>query len=135
MDDKTKMKRLDIKAPLFLEDFAKSSTTEVRDKIAADFGVRREVVDEFQILCAYMSVGDYGCDSSAWLLLRRRDSAELFEVHGSHCSCYGFEENGFNPEPTTREYLKSDKFSFSCGGYDSDEATNRQAVKDFLKKI
>lgn len=128
------MKNLNYKNALFLEDFSGKDSDVVRNKIVKDFEIARERIDEFQILVAYMSVGDYGCDSSAWLLLRDRKSGGLFEVHASHCSCYGF-EGQFAPEPTTEAYLKSDKFSFSCGGYDNSEAANKKAVLDFLKAL
>lgn len=128
------MKNKNSKLTLPLEDFSGLDIAAVREKIARDFEVKRTEVDEFQVLVAYMSVGNYGCDSSAWLLLRDRNSGALLEVHGSHCSCYGF-EGQFKPEPTSLEYLNSDKLHFCCGGYDSHENSNKQAVKDFLKTI
>lgn len=83
------------------------------------------------ILIAYESVGSWGCDSSGYFLLRQ--GRTLYEVHGSHCSCYGFEDQ-FKPEVTTLGYLRSDKFSFSCGGYDGNGPANIEAAKQFIKK-
>ena len=83
-----------------------------------------------EILIAYESVGSWGCDSSGFFLLRK--GRKLFEVHGSHCSCYGFEDQ-FNPEPTTRTYLRSDKFGMSTGGYDDNGPANLAAVKEFFE--
>lgn len=124
------MKDLNINLPLLaLEDFANMGTAEVREKITADF--ETTLPANLEVLIAYMSVGSWGCDSSAWFLLRERGTQNLFEVSGSHCSCYGFEDQ-WKPEPTTREYLKSDKFSFSCGGYDDNENANKEAVKKYL---
>jgi hypothetical protein len=119
-----------MKNDLYLEDFNNLTAKEVRAKIAYDFGLTNEL-DRFEVLIAYMSEGSFGCDSSAWLLLRDRNTRELFEVHGSHCSCYGF-EGQFSPEITTVEYLRSDKFSFSCGGFDSSPEANYKAVVDWI---
>ena len=88
-------------------------------------------LDDYNILIAYESVGSWGCDSSSFFLLQKKSSGRLFEVHGSHCSCYGF-EGQWTPEKTTKKYLKSDKFYFSCGGYDSDDERNKQAVQTFI---
>lgn len=92
-----------------------------------------EVAENLTFLIAYESVGSWGCDSSSWFLLTD-DKGELYEVHGSHCSCYGF-EGQWKPEKTTKEYLKSDKFYFSCGGYDNEELKNKEAVQKYLKEL
>jgi hypothetical protein len=52
------------------------------------------------IVLAYYDMDGY--EGSAFVLLLR--DGELWEVNGSHCSCYGL-ENQWNPEPTTREAL------------------------------
>lgn len=91
-------------------------------------------LDEYDILVAYESVGDYGCDSSSWFLLRRKDDGSLHTIHGSHCSCFGFEGQG-EIEETDIAYLKSDRFVFYTGGYDDDSAENEKAVKAFLKEL
>lgn len=89
--------------------------------------------DGIAILIAYKSVGSWGCDSNAWLLLRRTDGAML-EVHGSHCSCYGF-EGQWSPEETTAAYLLSDKFAFYTGGYDDHYEANQAAVKAEIARL
>lgn len=86
-------------------------------------------LDGMRVLIAYESQGSWGCDSSGWFLLLKGD--DLYEVHGSHCSCYGFEDQ-WTPEKTTVEYLLSQKFSFSCGGYDFAPEQNRQQVRAWL---
>lgn len=103
---------------LLLEDYAGKTPDYVITDLKGEWQAACDEVDRFEILIAYCSVGSWGCDSSAWFLLREKATGELYEASGSHCSCDGF-ENQFSPEPTTLEYLKSDKFSFSEGGYDS----------------
>lgn len=91
-----------------------------------------EVLNNFDIIIAYESVGSWGCDSSSFFLLKNKLDNKFYEVHGSHCSCYGF-EGQFNPEESGYEYLTSDKFNFWCGGYDENETSNQLLVKEFLK--
>jgi hypothetical protein len=119
---------------LFLEDLAKKTDAEVRAVLLNDYQATQEELDRFNILIAYESTGSWGCDSSAWYLLRDKKTKALFEVHASHCSCYGF-EGQFKPEPTTLKYLKSEKFHFCCGGYDSNGSGNKQQARDFISAL
>jgi hypothetical protein len=119
MNKKTKSKKVLPPLPfLGLEDYDNSNRESVLNDFKGEWQAEPSCVDRFEVLVAYQSVGDYGCDSSAWFLLREKSTGRLFEACGSHCSCYGF-EGQFEPEQTTVTYLKSDKFSFGLGGYDS----------------
>lgn len=118
---------------LYLEDFKGMKTQEVRSKIISDFSIPPFQLSQFHVLIAYMSVGDYGCDSSAYILLRDKKTKKLFNVHGSHCSCFGFEEQ-FTPESVTKKFLQSDKFYVSTGGYDSNGGGNRDAILKYLNE-
>ena len=119
---------------LYLEDLSGLSEEEVKKHIVSSYGVEQEVVDKYEILVAYESVGSWGCDSSSWILLKEKSTGLLFETHGSHCSCHGFEEQ-FEPEETTVEYLQSDKFYLSCGGYDDNDKENERLVKEYLSEL
>ncbi len=44
-------------------------------------------------------------DGSAWVLGIEKKTGKLFEVYGSHCSCFGLETQ-WQPEITTLKYLK-----------------------------
>lgn len=118
---------------LFLEDLKDYTEEQVRLHLKQDYDSSHEEVDRFDILIAYESVGDWGCDSSSFFLLRDKETNELYENHGSHCSCYGF-EGQFTPEKTSLEYLKSDKFYFCTGGYDSSDRENKRVVKEYIAK-
>jgi hypothetical protein len=86
-------------------------------------------------LVAYESVGSYGCDSSSFFLFRRDE--KLYEVHGSHCSCYGFEDQ-WKPGETSVVALKhraKEGRVFSAGGYDDNETENQRIVTEFVKKL
>jgi hypothetical protein len=110
---------------LAVEDLAGLDEAGVREHIVCSFEIEEKELDGFEVLIAYESVGSWGCDSSNWFLLRK--DGQLYENHGSHCSCNGFEEQ-WAPEETSIEYLLSDKFSFSMGGDDGDQNGNRDAV-------
>jgi len=84
----------------------------------------------FEILIAYESVGSWGCDSSSWFLLRDKQTGALYENHGGHCSCFGF-EGQWEPEETTLEHIASNAFYFPAGGYDDAISDNVQAVKQY----
>jgi hypothetical protein len=119
---------------LKLEDLAGMTVKEIRDHLVEEYEATRDEVNKYEILVAYESVGSWGCDSSSFFLLREKKTGKLYEVHGSHCSCMGF-EGQFSPEKTTKTYLKSSKFNFWCGGYDGNETENQRLVKEFMKKI
>jgi hypothetical protein len=119
---------------LFLEDLANFTEDQIKEHLIEEYQARKSEVEMYDILIAYESVGSFGCDSTSFFLLKDKESGELFEVHGSHCSCYGFETQ-FEPSPTTIEYLKSNHFSFYTGGYDGNRSENENAVIDFLKAM
>lgn len=119
---------------LFLEDLAGLTNEEVIQHIVRDYEADKELVNKFKVLIAYESVGSWGCDSSSWFLLKEKNTGKLFETHGSHCSCHGF-EGQFEPEETNLEYLKSERFYFNCGGYDDNADENRKKVKEFISKM
>lgn len=127
---------------LHLEDLKELDEDGVKAHIAENYGrdgyTHDQAValqlEEYDVVIAYESVGSWGCDSSSFFLLRHKLSGELFEVRGSHCSCYGF-EGQFEPEAVTVEHLKSDKFYLPCGGYDENDTANTKAVKDFIATL
>jgi hypothetical protein len=95
-----------------------------------------EKLEGLEVLVAYESVGSWGCDSSSYFLLKNK-SNELFEIHGSHCSCYGF-EGQLTLEPTTIKALqdRDEKGGvFYTGGYDDSEDENKKLVSDFIKGL
>ncbi len=118
---------------LALEDFANMSVKEIKDKIVSDFQVKKSDIEPYKILIAYMHVGSWGCDSSAFLLLQHKISKELFQVHGSHCSCNGFEEQ-FSPEKTILDTTMK-TYGFFTGGYDGNSEHNKKIVQERIEKL
>lgn len=66
---------------------------------------------EDELLFALYDAHDY--DGWAWVLFVR--DGQLYEVVGSHCSCFGLEEQ-FDPEPTTIEALAMRNYTWQLEG-------------------
>lgn len=78
-----------------LELFEGQSDKEIMEQFKAEPDQMKGVT----ILYAYYTYEDYSGDATVIFLKDGR----LFEVHDSHCSCYGLGEGGWNPEETTVE--------------------------------
>ena len=120
--------------PVYLEDLKGRSKKELLAHIASEYSATTIELQRVDVLLAYESVGSSGCDSSAYFILRDKTTKQLFTVHASHCSCYGF-EGQWRPEPVTAAQLKQEKSPMYCGGYDDHEDENKQAVADFIKRL
>jgi hypothetical protein len=89
----------------FLHDWAEGGVAEM----ISDFGITADDLAGAEILVASYTYEDY---SGAAFVLFRRDG-KLYEVNGSHCSCYGLSENSYSgstatqwqPEETTAKSL------------------------------
>lgn len=134
--------------PLVLEDLKGMTEEQVKSHIASEYGgdsqgTGRNPTEEdekkvaaalsgMSVLIAYESVGSWGCDSSSFFLLRDADG-KLWENHGGHCSCYGF-EGQWSPEETTKEALQKRGY-FPTGGYDESGGENEKAVRKFVEAL
>ncbi|HDR7066898.1 TPA: hypothetical protein QCW42_004004 [Bacillus cereus] len=78
------------------------------DLIAHQFQEKEEYIGSLQILLA--SYETDLSDGEAFVLFL--EDGKMYEVHGSHCSCYGLESQ-WNPEETTIEELE---FRLNNGG-------------------
>lgn len=127
-----------MKPEIFLHKF------ESKKDILSEFGVDESLLDECHIYIAYYHVGDYGCDSSAYVLYECK--GKLFEVHGCHCSCHGLSEDSYSggatqwqPEEVNVDYLNykmnnssNDAILFFCGGYDDDVSKSKAACVEVI---
>lgn len=122
---------------LALEDLKDYSEDQVKKHLINQYCAKESDLEDLEILVAYESVGSWGCDSSSFFLLRNRTKGKLYENHGSHCSCYGF-EGQYKPEETEIKSLgfRGDKGCiFSTGGYDSDSGENQRKVLEYVKNM
>jgi len=69
--------------------------------LLSDFDIEKAALDGAEIIVASYTYEDYSGD--AYVLFRK--DGKLFEVHGSHCSCYGL-EGQWVPEETTEEAIR-----------------------------
>lgn len=80
--------------------------------------------DYEHIIFAQYLDGDYS--GKAWVIYYNSEEEKLYEVHGSHCSCYGL-ENQFDPELTSVEDLLE---RIARGGQsDYDTESVKQAIQ------
>jgi hypothetical protein len=120
---------------LFLEDLADTDLSQLKVHLLEEYKATENQLKGITILVAYESVGSWGCDSSSFFLFRQ--GGKLWEVHGSHCSCYGFEDQWL-PEETSLVALKdrAEKGNvFYCGGYDNNSTVNQKLVAEFVKGL
>lgn len=83
--------------------------------------------DGVEILLAYYSYEDYSGEA---FVLFRKDN-QLNEVNGTHCSCYGL-ENQWEPEKTTVEALQH---RLDNGYFGRDFSSKRNVFYNELKQI
>ena len=119
---------------LALEDFSGMSEKEIKEKIAQDFDIAEEHLRDAEIMIAYMSEGSWGCDSDAFIVFRK--DGVLYEAHGSHCSCFGF-EGQWEPGPieSIEAVLKRSDWALAGGSYDSDQKGNAAKIRDALDRL
>lgn len=119
---------------VFLEDLKGMNEETIKEHLIEEYTACPESLKGLKILIAYESVGSWGCDSSSYFLFKKDN--KYFEVFGSHCSCYGF-ENQFDLEETTVDALKimAKKGFYHTGGYDSNERYNKKSIKDFIENL
>ncbi len=116
--------------PLLLGDFRDLNYEKLERVISSQYEVSEKEIKRFDILVAFQWEGDYGCDSESFLLLKDRETGDLYENYGSHCSCDGF-EGQFEPEKTSLEYLTSEKFNPVCSMHKEEE----EEIKEFTAKL
>ena len=105
---------------LLLSECAGSTDQQIREWICSEFQIDESRLNEYEILIAEHNNYDY--EGDAYLLLKHRDG-RLFEVHGSHCSCMGFEDQ-FEPELVEHQYLLSGHHEYR----------GNKEVADFLRE-
>lgn len=81
---------------MYLNDWAETR----KNGMIKDFRIKPEAIEGAEILVASYTYEDYS--GSAYVLFRQ--DGKLFEVHGSHCSCYGL-EGQWEPEEADRDAI------------------------------
>lgn len=107
---------------------------ELIEVIASHYEVSKASLAKWKFLIAYQDTGSWGCDSSSFFLLQEKSTGKYFEVHGSHCSCFGF-EGQWEPEETILERFLGRDWYFPAGGYDDDSDKHRDMVLEYIMKL
>ena len=85
-----------------------------RGLLRRDFNIGKEVLVGCRIL--YATYGSTWLEGNAYVLLQK--DGKLYEVHASHCSCYGL-EGQWRPDETSlvalRHRLRSEKWEVTPG--------------------
>lgn len=71
------------------------------DDIIREFAISPEQLDGVEVLYAYYGYEDWSGDAH---VIFRKDG-KLYEVNGSHCSCYGLNEQWEPAETTVKALL------------------------------
>lgn len=71
------------------------------DSVREQFAISEDTVSDAEILIAWYGYGSY-C-GSAYVLFQR--AGRLYEVAGSHCSCYGLEADQWKPVEASWETI------------------------------
>lgn len=89
-----------------------------------EFSIVESEIDGFEVIVARYDQEGY--EGSAYVLLRKEGT--YYEVHGSHCSCYGL-EGQWSPEATDPAALK---YRHENGGsWGADGASQAALVEHF----
>jgi len=118
---------------LFLEDLSGMTEEGLEDHI--NYSFETTIPNDAKFIIAYESVGNWGCDSSAWFLFV--SGGKMYEVYGSHCSCYGF-EGQWKPDETSIVALKDRAETghlFFTGGYDNNRDNNLEQAIEYVKEL
>lgn len=139
---------------LALEDLNKMSSEEIKDHLINNYAGQvsgfnydsikesdkkeaYELLKDKEVLVAYESVGSCGCDSSSFFVFKDKEGI-FYELHGGHCSCYGFEGQLKDIEITTIEAIKNRAklgYLFYCGGYDENSESNTKSIREFILSL
>ncbi len=113
-------------------DLAGMKENEAIASLYKDFNVPASRQDVSRLVVAYMSVGAWGCDSDAFIVYKAKNG-KFYEVHGSHCSCYGF-EGQWEPELVEdfTVFANRSDYMLAGGGYDDDQEKNAIGIRRVL---
>ncbi len=102
---------------LFLGDFKDFSNEELVEHIIKEYGVNSKELNQYDILIAYEDEGEW--EGYSWFFIQDKNG-NVYEVEGSHCSCYGF-EGQWEPMESSWKYLLD---TGSDCAYDSKDINN-----------
>lgn len=105
-----------------------------QEEMMSSFGIGEDEMKDVVVIAAIYE--NEGYDGSAMVVFRK--NGKLYEVHGSHCSCNGL-ENDWTPEETSYEALmdrlnKSNNHQVERFGEDFDKALRQGLVDEMFDR-
>jgi hypothetical protein len=85
---------------MYLHDWEEGERGGGKNALISDFRITEADLDGAEILVAAYTYEDYS--GEAYVLFKR--DGKLYEVYGSHCSCFGLEYQ-WEPEEATKEAI------------------------------
>lgn len=120
-------------SPFFLNDWKKPTPEESIDALAEDFKLRPKDLRGVTILLASYTYECY--EGEAFVLFEK--NGKLYEVYGSHCSCYGLEDQ-WKPAKISAEELRTrlnDAPSFGLTGYSDGRSVYRNELSAIVDAL
>ena len=108
----------------------KNDTTEIKQEIINEFEIPKETLENFNVIIWDYTYENY--NGSAFLLLQDKNTNKLYEVNGSHCSCYGL-EGQFELEEVTKKELMFRLVNNKNYGIDDDYGITHNFRNDLIK--
>lgn len=114
---------------LALGDFAGMSEDMAKAKILKDFEISPpDSLDGVSLVVAVMETDGY--ESAAFIVFEK--DGQLFEVNGSHCSCFGY-EGQWDPEPVDDILHILERADWALtSAYDDRRERDAKAIRDNL---
>lgn len=100
-----------------------------KEIIAEWFGISKEELAGAKIVYGYYSYEDYSGEA---FVLYEKDG-KLYEVNGSHCSCYGLEDQ-WQPEETLVEAIEK-RLVEPYGFYYCNKDEIQKALKRYVQNV
>ena len=92
-----------------------------------DFEIKGDEYDDINVIVGYYNYEDY--EGDAMVIYEHKD--KLFTVYGSHCSCYGLEEQWW-PEEITIDYLNHRILNGSFVYRNDDDDIIKNRLKEYM---
>ena len=108
------------KKDIYIQEFTNN------EDVISKYSAPPNAVENAEVLLAWYGYGDY-CGSSFVLF---KKEGKLYEVNGSHCSCYGL-EGQWQPEETNKESL----YLRATEGYTFYECESSEVAKERLLEV
>lgn len=100
-----------------------------------DFNIKKEDLQNCEVLFASYTYEDY--TGSAYVLLH--GNGKFYEVHGSHCSCYGLSESDYMGSTKSQWEMEEVEIEAIArrlnAGWGSDDSTIKILLAEILEKL